>query len=61
MLFIIFGIFVFICALANVSFFMKHRKALFLVSLIGELPTRVLYMVIGLSSIVYGYTLVFHP
>jgi len=48
------GIFVLAAAALNWSFFMEHRKAQFVVGLIGRSGARVLYGLLGIAFIALG-------
>lgn len=54
LLFVAAGLFTIICSLLNVSWFMSHRKALAMQKLLGNVLTRVFYIILGGVLLVMG-------
>ena len=53
-LFLAAGLVTLLGALMNWSWFMKHRKARFVVRILGNQGTRMLYILIGLVIVIFG-------
>ncbi len=54
-----FGTLIFVAAIFNWQYFFKQRKAQMLIKLIGIMPTRILYAILGLLFALIGANYLF--
>ena len=58
-IFIIAGLFSAVCAVLDWDFFMNHRKARFIIKMLGRKGARVLYMILGAALVILGGLFIF--